>query len=207
MITGYTRIPASEKSLELQTEALRLAGCEYVLTNRASGAHAASGSLSGILACLRQRDESVVWKCLGCDVQQQTDSAKKLRSDGIRLINLETHIDTQMPHRRLFFCVMTALAKMEHSLMRERTSMDLASARARGRSRRRTPQLNQTQPAHARRLLAPEVRVSDMASSLNLSHFSAFHRAFDGLAKPTGSNSKKQSVEHVIWTWPKEASA
>jgi DNA invertase Pin-like site-specific DNA recombinase len=78
MRVGYARVSTSDQSPELQLDALQRAGCEKILTEKASGAKADRPELAHVLRdVLRQGDVLVVWK-----LDRLARSLKKLDHDG-----------------------------------------------------------------------------------------------------------------------------
>jgi len=62
MRIGYARVSTSEQKLDLQTDALRAAGCERLFTDTVSGAKVDRPGLTQALAACRPGDTLVVWK-------------------------------------------------------------------------------------------------------------------------------------------------
>ncbi|HEX8036426.1 MAG TPA: recombinase family protein, partial [Ktedonobacterales bacterium] len=62
MLIGYTRISTHEQTLNLQKDALNIAGCEQIYTDTVSGAKAERPGLTQAISHLRSGDTLVVWK-------------------------------------------------------------------------------------------------------------------------------------------------
>ena len=62
MKIGYARVSTAEQNLDLQRDALKTAGCEKVITDKASGATAARPELEKVKEMLRAGDTLVVWR-------------------------------------------------------------------------------------------------------------------------------------------------
>src|SRR3546814_5133262 len=62
MKIGYARVSTAEQNLDLQRDALKAAGCEKVITDKASGATAARPGLEKVKELLRAGDTLVVWR-------------------------------------------------------------------------------------------------------------------------------------------------
>lgn len=62
MLIGYARVSTIDQNPELQMDALRMAGCEKIFTEKASGSHKDRPQLKAALEYLRKGDTLVVWK-------------------------------------------------------------------------------------------------------------------------------------------------
>src|SRR3546814_16731342 len=79
MRVGYARVSTSDQNPELQLDALRRAGCERVLTDKASGARDDRPELARILDdVLRAGATQVVWKpdSLARSLKQRTEECR-----------------------------------------------------------------------------------------------------------------------------------
>src|SRR3546814_16694173 len=86
MGVGYARVSTSDQNPELQRGALRLAGCERVFTEKASGARDDRTELARILEdVLRAGDTRVVWKLerLACSLKKLIAAAEDLEREKI----------------------------------------------------------------------------------------------------------------------------
>jgi hypothetical protein len=62
MKIGYARVSTAEQNLDLQLDALRMAGCARIYEEHASGKNAARTELANCLKALRAGDVLVVWR-------------------------------------------------------------------------------------------------------------------------------------------------
>jgi hypothetical protein len=62
MRIGYARVSTSDQNLDLQEDALRCAGCERVIVDKASGETAKRSGLDRARDLLRPGDTLVVWR-------------------------------------------------------------------------------------------------------------------------------------------------
>jgi len=140
---GYARVSTIEQNLDLQTDALRNAGCEKVITDRASGSVAARPGLETVREQLRAGDTLVVWRLdrLGRSLRDLIGWVTYLEEQGIGLRSLHEAIDTTTIAGKLTFHLFGALAEFERNLIRERTQAGLAAARSRGKQGGRPPAL------------------------------------------------------------------
>ena len=135
MLIGYARVSTDDQNLDLQRDALRLAGCEKIYEDRISGAKAARPGLAMALEVARAGDVLAVWRLdrLGRSLHDLILLGGKLDEMGIGLMSVQEKIDTSSSGGRLVFHMFGALAEFERNLVRERTQAGLTAARARGR--------------------------------------------------------------------------
>lgn len=135
MKIGYARVSTTEQNLNLQSDALKAAGCEKVITDKASGAVAARPGLAKLKEQLRGGDTLVVWRLdrLGRSLRDLIGWMTYLEDEEIGLLSLHEAIDTTTTSGKLTFHLFGALAEFERSLIRERTQAGLAAARSRGK--------------------------------------------------------------------------
>lgn len=169
-VFGYARVSTGEQNLQMQFDALLEAGCDRILTEKAS----ASGErpeLTHLFDLLRAGDTVVVWRLdrLGRSVHDLIELVEDLQSRGVALKSIRETIDTSSAGGRLVVHVFAALAEFERDLIRERTVAGLASARARGRMGGRPRALSPDQARLARSAFnAGETSVNDIAAALGV---------------------------------------
>lgn len=134
MLIGYARISTDDQNLNLQMDALQLAGCEKIYSDRISGAKAARPGLSLALEVARTGDVLVVWRLdrLGRSLKDLIETMEILDKQGIGLSSLQESITTTNNSGRLIFHLFGALAEFERNLISERTTAGLVAARSRG---------------------------------------------------------------------------
>ncbi|WP_030273713.1 recombinase family protein [Streptomyces sp. NRRL B-24484] len=152
MRIGVARVSTRDQHPEAQQDALRAAGCEKVLTDKASGKLARRPELDKALLILREGDQLVVTKLdrLGRSLENLIELSNELQEREVGLVVLDQGIDTTTPVGRMFFQILGAIAEFEHALMSERTMDGLAAARARGRTGGQKPKLGPRQVQLAR---------------------------------------------------------
>ncbi|HEY7417257.1 MAG TPA: recombinase family protein [Ktedonobacteraceae bacterium] len=135
MLIGYARVSTQDQTLDLQTDALTLAGCEQIFTDTASGAAAERPGLADATSHLRPGDTLVVWRLdrLGRTLRHLIATVSALSEQGIGFRSLQESIDTTTSGGKLIFHVFGALAEFEREIIRERTRAGLQASRARGR--------------------------------------------------------------------------
>jgi DNA invertase Pin-like site-specific DNA recombinase len=155
MKIGYARVSTSDQKLDLQIDALELAGCEKIfIDDGVSGAKRDRPQLNAALEFARDGDTLVVWKLdrLGRSIQHLIEEVNGLEARGVGFVCLEQAIDTTTPGGKLVFHIFAAMAEFERDLIRERTNAGLAAARARGRNGGRPSALKPEQVAMGRAL-------------------------------------------------------
>ena len=135
MRIGYARVSTQDQNLELQLDALQRAGCEQVLSDKATGTSKERPELLGCFKTLRKGDTLVVWKLdrLARSLKDLVELMHDLDRRGVGFRSVTETVDTTNAGGRLIFHIFGALAEFEHGLIRERTLAGLAAARARGR--------------------------------------------------------------------------
>lgn len=157
MRIGYARVSTLDQNPDLQLEKLREAGCERVIVEKASGAHADRPELMRLLNdMLREGDTLLIWKLdrLARSLKQLIETAEKLKERRIGLISLTDAIDTSSAGGMLVFHMLGAIAEFERALVRERTVAGLAEARRKGKTGGRRPKLSAKDITAAKALLA-----------------------------------------------------
>ena len=135
MLIGYARVSTQDQRLHLQRDALKKAGCEKIITDKARGGTTTRTGLDKIWEVLRPGDTLVVWRLdrLGRSLRHLIELMGELEQKEIGFRSLQEAIDTTSPGGKLTFHMFGALAEFERNLIQERTRVGLAAARARGR--------------------------------------------------------------------------
>ena len=135
MLIGYARVSTADQNLNLQTDALRKAGCEKICSDKISGAKAERPGLGKALEIARSGDSLVIWRLdrLGRSLKDLIQIAETLKTQDIGLKSLEEGIDTTTSTGQLMFHLFGALAEFEKNLIRERSTAGLDAARSRGK--------------------------------------------------------------------------
>ena len=169
---GYARVSTDDQNLDLQRDALALAGCSVVYEETISGKSADRPELEHCLKALRSGDTLVVWRLdrLGRSLPDLVGIVSSLEREGVAFESITERIETTSAAGKLIFHVFAALAEFERNLIRERTRAGLAAARARGRKGGRKPALDDRQVREIRALLRdPEIQVTDVARRYGVS--------------------------------------
>jgi DNA invertase Pin-like site-specific DNA recombinase len=135
MLIGYARVSTQDQTLDLQTDALKQAGCEKIFTDMISGGKSERPGLQEALNHLRAGDTFVVWRLdrLGRTLKHLIATIAELSDKGIGFMSLQENMDTTTSGGKLIFHIFGALAEFEREVIKERTNAGLQAARARGR--------------------------------------------------------------------------
>lgn len=135
MLVGYSRISTADQSLDLQIDALKVAGCDKIFSDVASGSKNDRPKLAEALAFIRQGDILVVWRLdrLCRNLKSLLEIIELLEQQNVGFRSLEETLDTTTSGGKLIFQIFGAIAEFERNLIVERTLAGLAAARARGR--------------------------------------------------------------------------
>ena len=193
MIVGYARVSTQDQSLELQLDALRVAGCEQVFSEKITGKSRERPELTTCLKMLRKEDVLVVWKLdrLARSLKDLVELINELESRQIGFRSVTEAIDTTTAGGRLVFHIFGALAEFEHNLIRERTIAGLAAARARGRKGGRKPSMSSADTRKAAAMLKDDkITKKEVAEHFGVSRLtlnkSLAREGFDGLPDRAG---------------------
>jgi DNA invertase Pin-like site-specific DNA recombinase len=130
---GYARVSTPERSAELQTAALREAGCDRIFTDQdVNGTRAGRPELNAILDHRRPGDELVIWKLdrLGRSTKKLLQFIELLDAKGATFRSLTEGITTTGPNGKAILTILTALARLERDTTTERTQAGMAFAAA-----------------------------------------------------------------------------
>jgi DNA invertase Pin-like site-specific DNA recombinase len=146
MLIGYARVSTIDQNTNLQTDALKAAGCKKIFIDKMSGTKSERPELTKLKEQLREGDTLVVWRLdrLGRSLKDLIDWINYLDSQKVSLKSLQESIDTGTSTGKLVFHIFGALAEFERNLIVERTKAGLAAARARGIKGGRKPKLDAT---------------------------------------------------------------
>jgi DNA invertase Pin-like site-specific DNA recombinase len=147
MLIGYARVSTMDQNLDLQIDALKLAGCEQLFTDKITGTKFERPQLSELKKILRAGDTIVVWKLdrMGRGLRDLINLMREFDEQKIGFKSLTEGIDTTTTTGKLIFHIFGALAEFERNLIIERTQAGLKAGRARGKIGGRPPKLSNDQ--------------------------------------------------------------
>ncbi len=133
MKIGYARVSTIDQKTDSQQDALRAAGCENIIIDKASGAKPCP-RLEKVLKDLQAGDVLTVTRIdrLGRSLQHLIETMQRIEAKGADFHSLTEGIDTRTAQGRLAFHLMGALAEFERALLVERTREGQRAAMRRG---------------------------------------------------------------------------
>jgi DNA invertase Pin-like site-specific DNA recombinase len=155
MHIGYARVSTDDQHTENQIEQLKKAGCERIYKENASGGRWDRPELHKALEHLRRGDVLVCWKLdrLSRSLSDLLRILLKVDEAGAKFKSLTEEIDTTTPMGRMVMQVVGSFAEFERSIIKERTKLGLARARANGRIGGGRYKLSPTQQAEAIKMI------------------------------------------------------
>lgn len=178
MKIGYARVSTLDQDPEMQIQKLKEAGCEKIITEKASGAKVDRPELKRLLDdVLRSGDTLVIWKLdrLARSLRQLIDTADLLKARGIGLVSLTDAIDTSSPGGMLVFHLLAAIAEFERNLIVERSKAGLAHARLHGRVGGRPKKMSDKDVAAARAIIASGMGPVEVAKKFGVGRSTLFN--------------------------------
>lgn len=132
---GYARVSTPDQCLNLQLDALRLYGVDYICEEKISGKNKNKPVLDALIAKLKTGDQLIVWKLdrLGRRTSELIKLQEALEKKKIALISLTEQLNTSTPIGKFAFHLLCCIAEMERNIISERTIAGLTSAKAKGR--------------------------------------------------------------------------
>lgn len=133
-LIGYARVSTAEQSLDMQTAALRKAGCVTIYEEKVSAASSKRHQLNLCLKELRPGDTFVVWRLdrLARSIRDLLVKLDQIGGAGAEFRSITENFDTTTAGGRLLLHVIAAMAEFERDLTVERTQAGLRRARERG---------------------------------------------------------------------------
>lgn len=174
---GYARVSTPGQRTEPQEDALRQAGCDRIWVEKASGTIAERVELKALLGYARKGDVIVATKLdrVARSVAHLVNLAGYLEQVGVGLKILDQGIDTTTVTGRLIFHILAAIGEFERDLIRDRTQIGLAAAKARGHLGGRPRTVTPERLEAAKRLVAGGQSIKAAAEAMGVSR-STLHR-------------------------------
>jgi DNA invertase Pin-like site-specific DNA recombinase len=151
---GYARVSTLDQDLSIQRTALKVAGCEVIRAEKASGARRNGRSeLQVLLEFLREGDTLVVTRIdrLARSLKDLQDIVHELKDRGVALKATEQPVDTSTAAGKAFLDMLGVFAEFETNLRRERQLEGINAAKARGVYKGRKPSIDAFEVLRLRR--------------------------------------------------------
>jgi DNA invertase Pin-like site-specific DNA recombinase len=173
-VIGYARVSTTDQNLELQENALRVAGCEIIRSEKRSGTTTAGrDELRTVLEFLRKGDILMVTRIdrLARSIGDLQDIVRAVKTRGASLKATEQPIDTSIAAGKCFLDMLGVFAEFETNLRRERQLEGIADAKARGVYKGRKASID---PAKVRQMKADGLGPSAIAKALKIGRASVY---------------------------------
>jgi DNA invertase Pin-like site-specific DNA recombinase len=160
MLVGYARVSTQDQDLTVQRE--RLAHCEKLYADRASGTTDKRPQLEACLDFVREGDTLVVTRLdrLARSTLHLYQIADRLAHQGVHLHILDQALDTHTETGRLLFGMLAVIAQFETELRAERQREGIAKAKRGGVHFGRTKALTPAEAEELRTLRGQGVRLT-----------------------------------------------
>ena len=157
MKIGYARVSSSGQDLELQKQALNVAGCKKTYSESISAKDNNRTQLIAMLESLRAGDIVVVYKIdrIARSLKGLIEIIEQLNSKSVDLISLDSgdKVDTTSPMGKAFFQIAGVFAELERGMINARTRAGIKKAKADGvKFGRVTGSINRTTLAKIERI-------------------------------------------------------
>jgi DNA invertase Pin-like site-specific DNA recombinase len=173
-VIGYARVSTTDQNLELQENALRAAGCEFIRSEKRSGTTTAGrDELLTVLEFLRKGDILMVTRIdrLARSIGDLQDIVRAVKARGASLKATEQPIDTSTAAGKCFLDMLGVFAEFETNLRKERQLEGIASAKARGVYKGRKASID---AAKIKKLKADGIGPSAIAKALKIGRASVY---------------------------------
>lgn len=155
-IIGYARVSTDDQHLDLQLDALKLAGCSVIFEDHGISATAKQRpGFKRALSNLQAGDVFVVWKMDRAfrSLKNALDILEEFENRDIAFRCLTENIDTTTAMGKCMYQIRHAFSELERNLIRERTKAGMEAARQRGVHLGRPKKLSRFQIANVQDLL------------------------------------------------------
>jgi DNA invertase Pin-like site-specific DNA recombinase len=160
-LIGYARVSTADQSLELQTDALRKAGCFHIHEEPAtSGAKKVRPVLDMAIKDLRPGDTLVVWRLdrLSRSIKDLYSRLEAIEAAGAGFKSLTEAFDFTTATGRLILGMLAIMAEFERQLTIERTKAGMAVLRDKGHLLGAPKKLDAKLRAKAKKMLKEKAR-------------------------------------------------
>lgn len=162
-LIGYARVSTADQSLELQTKALKEAGCLNIWEEPAvSGAAKNRPQLDLAIKDLRPGDTLVVWRLdrLSRSIRDLHKRLEQIEEQGANLKSLTEHFDFTTAVGKLMLNMLAVMAEFERQLTIERTKAGMEVLRSKGYALGAPVKFDKAKQRMAEKMLAAKERRS-----------------------------------------------
>jgi DNA invertase Pin-like site-specific DNA recombinase len=173
-VYGYARVSTTDQDLSIQEDALRLAGCEVIRSEKVSGTSVNGRTeLTTLMQFLRDGDTLVVTRVdrLARSIRDLQNIVHELTQKGVTLKATQQPIDTASAAGKAFLDMLGVFAEFETNLRRERQMEGIKQAKARGVYKGRKSSIDADQ---VRALRQEGLSAADIASRLSIGRASVY---------------------------------
>ena len=171
---GYARVSTVDQDTAAQIASLKLAGCDVIREEKASGTSMAKRpELATVLEFLRPGDTLVVTRIdrLARSLADLQTIVARLHERGAQLVCTEQPVDTGTAAGKAFFDMLGVFAEFETNLRRERQMEGIAQAKSRGVYKGRKPSIDADR---VRAMHAEGMGASAIAKALGIGRASVY---------------------------------
>jgi len=171
---GYARVSTEDQHLDLQINALKLAGCSAIFEDQGVSATAKRRpGFEQALSNLQAGDVFVVWKMDRAfrSLKNALNILEEFENRSVEFRCLTEDIDTTTAMGKCMYQVRHAFSELERNLIRERTKAGMEAARQRGAHLGRPKKLSHYQIAQMQSLLQshPDLTPAQIADQFGVS--------------------------------------
>jgi DNA invertase Pin-like site-specific DNA recombinase len=171
---GYARVSTEDQHLDLQINALKLAGCSAIFEDQGVSATAKRRpGFEQALSSLQAGDVFVVWKMDRAfrSLKNALNILEEFENRAVEFRCLTEDIDTTTAIGKCMYQIRHAFSELERNLIRERTKAGMEAARQRGAHLGRPKKLSPPQIADMLGLLQsqPDLTPVQIASQFGVS--------------------------------------
>ena len=149
VLVGYARVSSLDQDHSLQSDRLKIAGCEKIFSEKKSGTtKKGRTALNGCLDYMREGDTLVITKIdrLARSARDLHNIVHDLETSGISLLVLDQNIDTRIPTGKAFLGMLATFAEFETNIRKERQLEGIARAKKQGKFKGRKPTAQEKKP-------------------------------------------------------------
>jgi DNA invertase Pin-like site-specific DNA recombinase len=171
---GYARVSSIGQSLDVQLD--KLADCDKVFSEKASGVDGSRPALKACLDYLREGDTFVFTRIdrLARSVSHLSAIVSDLTVKGVTVRAVDQGIDTATPEGRAMINMLATFAQFETEIRKERQAEGIAKAQKQGVKFGRKPKATEDVQERVRALRAGGVLIKEIMRETGLSKSSVY---------------------------------